>query len=451
VLHPLATFARHCRVLCDRTGTLTSHCGKQNVDRGKVDRCPFSVKKETQLEKPCQCLAGFPALYVKTRTSAQSIGLRWGLRKEDPMHFARAQYKWILLILCAGSIAHAQAVLSGNSFTSSVTPKINYSSSIALVVGPGANTYLQFNFAGLPSGLNGTNISGANLVLYVDAVATGGTVDVYAVGAPWAANTINYNNAPALGSKILSAVPVSATGYVSLNITSTVQNWLNGALANNGIAVVATSGSPILASIDSSTNILTSHSPQLSLVLVSAGPQGPQGPQGATGAQGPQGPQGPTGQQGPQGVQGSQGPQGPQGAAGAGFATIPDFLATTGNGVTITGPFANSNVPQAIEFDIAVASGTPTLCSAVGTLVYTRTDSGGNVTQVNEVVDLLVNQPNATTGNTTPAVAEYFGPSDTWQNVTFTPTRFIPCSSALTGGTKITVSGGWNIATNSAF
>ncbi len=118
------------------------------------------------------------------------------------------------------------------------------------------------------------------MVVYVDAVVTSGIMDVYAVNGSWSANTITYNNAPPLGNKILSAVPVSTTGYISLNVTSTVQAWLNGTLATNGIALIPTSGSSILASIDSTDNILTSHPAQLKLVLVSAGPQAPAGATG---------------------------------------------------------------------------------------------------------------------------------------------------------------------------
>jgi hypothetical protein len=246
----------------------------------------------------------------------------------------KAVWKLTLWLSLVTAISHGQVVLTGNSFTSSATPRINYSASIALVVGPGSNTYLQFGFPGLPSALNGSNISAANAVVYVDALLCSGTMDVYVVNGAWSANTITYNNAPALGTKILSAVPVSATGYISLNVTSTVQAWLNGTQPNYGIALVPTSGSSILASIDSLDNILTSHPAQLNLVLVSAGPQGPAGapgatgPAGATGAtgamgatgapglQGPIGPTGPAGVQGPVGATGPIGPAGPVGPSG---------------------------------------------------------------------------------------------------------------------------------------
>jgi len=233
------------------------------------------------------------------------------------MPFTKFCCRLIPAVFLISALAYGQAVLTGNSFTSSATPKTNYSTSIALMVGSGENTYLQFSLAGLPAGLNGSNISAANVVVYVDAVASSGTWDVYAVAGSWSASTITYNNAPALGSKILSKVPISTTGYVELNITPTVQSWLNGTLANNGIALVQTSGSSILASIDSLVNILTSHPAELDLVLVSAGPQGPAGPQGATGATGATGPAGPQGTAGPTGATGPQGPQGQTGATGS--------------------------------------------------------------------------------------------------------------------------------------
>jgi hypothetical protein len=224
--------------------------------------------------------------------------------------------QWILLCSILCGVSAAQVVLTNDSFTTSLSSKTNFGTSIALVVCSGSNTYLKFSFANLPSGVNGSNVSAANVTLYVDAVLASGNMDVYAVSGSWSEGTITYNTAPALGSQILSAVPVSKTGYLSLNLTSTVQAWLNGTLPNNGIALVPSSGSSISASFDSKENILTSHSAQLNLVLVSAGPQGAQGPPGPIGMQGPQGPQGATGASGAQGPAGPQGLQGPQGPVG---------------------------------------------------------------------------------------------------------------------------------------
>jgi len=203
------------------------------------------------------------------------------------------------MILFGNILAFGQATLTDDSFTNSASPQTNYGSSIADIVSNGSNSYLKFSLANFGASINGTNVSTATVILYVDYVSASGTMDVYQINAPWTERTLTWSTAPALGTKIQSAVPVSKAGYLSLDVTSTVQAWLNGTLVNNGLALVPSSGSSIAASFDSKENLLTSHSSQLDLVLVSAGPQGPAGPvgpAGPAGITGPAGPVGPTGQ-----------------------------------------------------------------------------------------------------------------------------------------------------------
>ncbi len=143
-----------------------------------------------------------------------------------------------------------------------------------------------------------------------------GTMDVYALNGPWSENSLTYNTTPPLGSLLHSSVSVSQTGYLSFDLTSVVQKWVNTPATNYGIALVPTPGSSIAVSFDSKESILTSHPAQLNLILSSMGPQGQQGMQGPPGQPGQPGPQGP---QGPPGL-GLQGPQGSAGKDGAGFA-----------------------------------------------------------------------------------------------------------------------------------
>jgi Chaperone of endosialidase/Collagen triple helix repeat (20 copies) len=242
----------------------------------------------------------------------------------------RAQHmtRLMLLFVILSALARAQVVVTDDANTSSYLPGKNFGGSIVLIVGSGSNSYLKFSLANLGSGVTNSNVSKATLILYADFVLTSGTMDVYQVNGSWSEGSITHNNAPALGTKLFSAVSVTKAGFLSLDLTSTVQSWLNGTLTNNGIALVPTSGSSISVSFDSKENILTSHVADLSLVLVSAGPQGQQGLQGPQGVQGPQGPTGPAGQQGMPGLMGltgltgatgSTGPQGPAGTNGTGF------------------------------------------------------------------------------------------------------------------------------------
>jgi hypothetical protein len=237
----------------------------------------------------------------------------------------------VLLFAVLSALTQAQVVVTDDANTSSLYPAKNFGDSIALIVCSGSNTYIKFSMANLGPGIASSNVSKATLVLYVDAVLTSGTVDVYQVNGSWSEGSIAYNNAPTLGAKLFSAVPVTKTGFLSLDMTSSVQAWLAGSLTNNGIALVPSAGSAISASFDSKENVFTSHPADLDLVLVSAGPQGQQGmqgPQGTVGPQGPAGLAGATGGPGPAGAQGpagATGPAGPPGSGGGGFNGIQEF------------------------------------------------------------------------------------------------------------------------------
>jgi hypothetical protein len=246
----------------------------------------------------------------------------------------------VLLVAVFSAFARAQVVVTDDANTSSFYAKTNFGSSIALIVCTGSNSYLKFNLANLGPGITSSNVSKATLVLYVDYVLTPGTMDVYQVSGSWSEGSITYNTAPALGTKLFSAVSVSKTGFLSLDLTSTVQAWLAGTQTNNGIALMPSSGSAISASFDSKENILTSHVADLTLVLVSAGSVGPQGPQGVQGPQGAVGPQGSTGATGPAGSNGAAGPIGPMGIVGPQGSAGTN--GTNGTGFNFRNAFASS-------------------------------------------------------------------------------------------------------------
>jgi hypothetical protein len=287
----------------------------------------------------------------------------------------RLGFWYLLLSVVIAQTLLAQAPPSADTFVSSSTPKINYGPSIALIVGQGSTTYVQFNLAGIPTG---ASISKATLRLYVDAVAKSGNFDVYQLNNGWSENTLTYNTPPpALGVSATGGHPVSISSsshnqFLLIDITSLVQGWAAGTIANHGIALALTSGSTGSFSFDSKESLLTGNGPELDIILSSgsgsqgpAGPIGPVGPQGAPGATGPagapgsQGPAGSAGPVGPQGIsgaagptgalgpQGTQGPTGPAGPAGAlGPRGIPGIDGAQGPvGPSGTSAYANFSCP----------------------------------------------------------------------------------------------------------
>lgn len=194
----------------------------------------------------------------------------------------------VLILLFSALTASAQLPVTDDSYTQQGSPTTNSGTASTLIVrgSPTAqdNTYLRFNLSPLPAGLTASNVANATAEFFLNSVATAGSFDVFLVNGTWSEHTITYKTAPALGTKIASAVPVTssmADNYLLINVTPAVQAWLSGT-ANFGLALMPTAGSTINVALDSKESAGTSHSAFISVALVSAGPQGPAGPQGAT-------------------------------------------------------------------------------------------------------------------------------------------------------------------------
>jgi hypothetical protein len=213
--------------------------------------------------------------------------------------------------LCLLTGAYGQLTPTGDAYTNTATPTVNYGSGVAIAVASNQTAYIQFNLSSIPAGYTGATISQATLKLYVYSLVTAGSFNVDYVNGAWAEGTIAADNAPPVGTTIAASVPLTTADkgqYILIDITSAVQAWLNGTATNYGIALVGIG--PLKASFDSKENTTTSHPPELDVVFAGSGAQGPAGPQGLQGPPGTQGSQGPSG---PIGLSGPAGPQGPAG------------------------------------------------------------------------------------------------------------------------------------------
>jgi hypothetical protein len=154
------------------------------------------------------------------------------------------------------------------------------------------HAFLRFDLTSLPTSLppSATVVRGV-LRLYMSDVTTAGPIDVREVPASWSEETLTAGTAPAPGAVIVTVPGASLTlrDYVLVDITSSVQAWLNGS-PNFGIALVPNPGGTVRVAFDSKEGTTTSHPAELEITL--AGPAGPQGEQGAQGIQGEQGPPG---------------------------------------------------------------------------------------------------------------------------------------------------------------
>jgi len=174
------------------------------------------------------------------------------------------------------AVAGATCLLSTVSFAQSAppvadtmiyssSPTTSYGTSSSLLLQTGGTTavaYMQFSLATIPAG---STVTKATLRLFVDAVATPGSFDVYQINTSWSEGALIFNNAPPLGISATGNHPVAFTAntlnnFVLIDITALAQQWVNGTVINNGIALaLTTSGGAV--KFDSKEAVNTSHEP----------------------------------------------------------------------------------------------------------------------------------------------------------------------------------------------
>ena len=225
----------------------------------------------------------------------------------------------LLLAACWRPAAAVQATLIADAHVSSAQPDVNAGSLSNLNVGGGYSALVQFDLGVLPAGTTAAQITKATLRMYCNRADTPGSISVLSVTKAWGEYSVTYNTLPSEGSSVGTAQVITAGQYVTVDVTSAVQSWVNAPFANNGLALTT---STAVVQFDSKENDQTSHAPELEIALAAGGTgtvasQGPAGPAGPAGAQGPPGPQGVAGAAGPTGPPGATGPAGPAGPSGA--------------------------------------------------------------------------------------------------------------------------------------
>jgi len=203
----------------------------------------------------------------------------------------------------------------------------NFGKAVNITVGASSAVGLvQFDLTGLPPGITAGQVVKANLTLYANSVSSPGSINLNNVLGSWVETTVSgASGFPAIGAVVAAAVPVSTAGtYLTVDVTSAVQNWIHGSVSDSGLIITANGGTVV--QFDAKENTSTSHPATLGVVLSYPGAQGPAGPTGLTGSTGLTGATGPAGPAGPTGTTGATGPAGPAGPTGATGPTGPTGL-----------------------------------------------------------------------------------------------------------------------------
>ncbi len=190
--------------------------------------------------------------------------------------------------------------------------------------------FAKFDLSTLPGDLSSDSIEKATLKLWVKSVLVEGDIDFHLVKGDWSENTLTESTIPLFNPMQFNTLTIAKGDegkIVEVDVTKVVKNWINGDVANYGIAIMPYYSEVLLASKeDANTSGSTSKAMEIEVALIGGecpigckgekGDKGDPGEQGPPGEKGEKGDPGPQGEQGPQGPQGEQGPQGPQGERG---------------------------------------------------------------------------------------------------------------------------------------
>ncbi len=119
------------------------------------------------------------------------------------------------------SVASAQSTTLNpvaDGYVSASDPSTSFGTGPVLRVdsSPVANSYLRFNVAGLA----GQKVTQALLKIYANSASTEGLVAKTVSDDNWGETTLNFSNAPAMGSTLSTSPAVSAGSWVTLDVTS---------------------------------------------------------------------------------------------------------------------------------------------------------------------------------------------------------------------------------------
>jgi hypothetical protein len=125
-----------------------------------------------------------------------------------------------------------------DSYVNADAPTTNYGTSTTLRVdgSPIVRSYLRFTV----QGLNGT-VTKATLRIFANSASTAGVGASGVSNNTWTESTINYNNAPPLGTSLGSSGAVSAGAWITIDITPyiTGNGTYNLALTTPGVTAIS--------------------------------------------------------------------------------------------------------------------------------------------------------------------------------------------------------------------
>ncbi len=136
--------------------------------------------------------------------------------------------------------------MTGDASVSTARPSTNFGTLSNLYVGNGNSAFLQFDLSTLPAGTTSAQIARATLTVFVNRVNTAGSVTLAPATSAWSESSVTSTSAPTLGTTAGIFMASAPGQYVTLDVTTLVQNWVTTPATNFGVALTSDSANLLL-------------------------------------------------------------------------------------------------------------------------------------------------------------------------------------------------------------
>ncbi|MGI9224241.1 MAG: DNRLRE domain-containing protein [Woeseiaceae bacterium] len=129
--------------------------------------------------------------------------------------------------------------LTDDAFTLGTRPTANYGAWDDIFVtsyGP-KQGLIRFDAASIA----GQEINGASFNLYLNDIANGGTISVYAITSSWSESAVNWDNQPPVEAAATAVVDLATAdegSIITIDVTDAATRWADGSLADAGFLIV---------------------------------------------------------------------------------------------------------------------------------------------------------------------------------------------------------------------
>jgi len=178
---------------------------------------------------------------------------------------SRTISRFLCAALFVPGVWAADSPLVADTFLSSANNSSNFGAATALAASPTSTTLLQFDTSAF-SGL----VTKATLTVFVDRITSAGSLAVAPVTSTWNEGTVTNGTAPSIGATFANPTASASNQYLSIDVTSVVQGWVNNPSSNFGLAITVANGQTTSVFFDSKENTVTSHPARLDITIGSA-------------------------------------------------------------------------------------------------------------------------------------------------------------------------------------